>query len=436
MNNLTKFGTLAEYNDFLNSADCPYVNVSYVGATDEVKYFKDETVYQNQYAMMPFTVEITDLGGEQAVRLWFRTGENIYAKYKLNNGEWISVGHDNVTLDNLVVGDKVQIIQKIPKRDSQDTGIFGEIAIWYNEQWDSLVENARFKFYGNVLSLSFGDEYKTFPSLDIDFYYYKLFEDTVRLSVNLDNAENLWLPTRGLTLGCFHCMFKDCVNLVKGPNILAKTLPARACDSMFEGCTGLTYMPTILAETIQGGSLINTFKDCTSLVNTTTLHVKNIIGNVGGAMSCMFYNCSSLTTAPTWNETVIINSEWPAERSMDSMFSGCTSLTDASPIHITINDPEAKDGYIFANMFNECTSLVTGPYLATNGGGGWSEGIFNVCNNLESITFLCPQEYFNFGDLSGNAKEGTFYYLNGIGYNPADFVPAQWSCTPYVEPNA
>lgn len=434
MNNLTKFGTIAEYNDFLNSADCPYVNVSYVGATDEVKYFKDETVYQNQYAMMPFTVEITDLGSEQNARLWIQTTGLEYRKYKLNDGNWISVNvGEDLTLDNLVVGDKVQLIQK-RVRTSYYAPLTGDIALWYNEQWDALIEDARYKIYGNILSLSFGDEYITFPSLDMEQYFHYTFHET-RWKTNLANAENLWLPTRGLTRACFYEMFKGCANLVKGPNILAKVLPESACDAMFRECPSLTDMPTILAETIQGGTFVCTFFACTALVNTTTLHVKNIIGNSSVAMSAMFDGCSSLTTTPTWNETVTINLQWPGEHSMDSMFNGCTSLTDASPIHITINDPLATDGYAFNNMFSGCTSLVTGPYIATNGGGGWSTDIFNVCNNLESITFLSPQSEFNFGDLSGNVKEGTFYYLDGVEYNPADYVPAQWSCTPYVEPN-
>ena len=444
MNNLTQFGTLAEYNDFLNSNDCPYVNVSYIGETDEVKYFRDENVFENEYFNMPFTIEITSIGQDESNCTLFLHPDmqaRTDFKYKINDGEWQEWpinSNEYVQIYNLEVGDKVQVLNINNRTTTDGQMLFGEIDIWRNYSFDDRIGGS-IKIYGNPFSLVNGSNFRNVPEMFNEggqgYFYHWLSEG--RVQDILTDAENLWLPTRSLSVACFREMFIEFTHLVKAPNILAKYLPSEACHRMFEGCTSLTDMPIIAAETIGNNTLASMFTRCSSLVNTTPLHIHNFKFNPENpyvySLTNMFDSCESLTTTPTWNETITC-SDGSSYYCANGMFSNCPNLTDASPIHITIGLGGSDKQRWFDGMFSNDTNLVTGPYInVTTETGMWreSDNIFGGCNNLESFTFLCDtnDNSLNFG-LGDNHKNGTWYYRDGVEYNPADYVPAEWTCTP------
>lgn len=441
MNNLTQFGTLAEYNDFLNSNDCPYVNVSYIGETDEVKYFRDE-VFENEYFNMPFTIEITSIGQDEPNCTLFLHPDmqaRTDFKYKINDGEWQEWpinSNEYVQINDLVVGDKVQVLNINNRTTTDGQMLFGEIDIWRNNNFDDRIGGS-IKIYGNPFSLVNGSNFRSVPEMFNEGgqgYFYNWLSNG-RVQDILTDAENLWLPTRSLSVACFREMFKEFTHLVKAPNILAKHLPQQACQGMFEGCTSLTDMPIIAAETVESNALSNMFYGCSSLANVTPLHIKRNTGY--NPVENMFRDCTSLTTTPVWNETIICP-EGELNGGICNTFSGCTSLTDASPIHITLNISE-RNGYVaywnmMNNTFDGCTSLVTGPYIEINGrlDDMGADNIFYNCENLESFTFLCSHYNFSFG-LDNNTKNGTWYYRDGVDYNPAEKVPGSWTCTPVTE---
>ena len=66
----------------------------------------------------------------------------------------------------------------------------------------------------------------------------------------------------------------------------------------------------------------------------------------------MFYDCTSLTTAPALPATTLANSCY------DSMFSDCTSLTTAPELPAT-----TLRNNCYMRMFYGCTSLTTAPEL-------------------------------------------------------------------------
>lgn len=70
----------------------------------------------------------------------------------------------------------------------------------------------------------------------------------------------------------------------------------------------------------------------------------------------MFYDCTSLTTAPT-----ILPATTLAENCYDGMFAGCTSLTTAPALPATTLAP-----YCYSYMFQGCTSLNSITCLATD----------------------------------------------------------------------
>ena len=91
------------------------------------------------------------------------------------------------------------------------------------------------------------------------------------------------------------------------------------------------------------------FYDCTSLTTAPELPATTL------AQYCyqyMFYGCTSLTTAPELPATTL------TERCYRNMFGGCSSLTTAPELPAT-----TLASYCYSYMFGACTSLTTAPEL-------------------------------------------------------------------------
>ena len=87
----------------------------------------------------------------------------------------------------------------------------------------------------------------------------------------------------------------------------------------------------------------------------------------------MFYNCTSLTTAPALPATTLANSCY------NSMFRGCTSLTTAPALPATTLADSC-----YNSMFANCTSLTTAPALpATTLADSCYGGMFSGCTSLQ-----------------------------------------------------
>jgi hypothetical protein len=116
----------------------------------------------------------------------------------------------------------------------------------------------------------------------------------------------------------------------------------------------------------------------------------------------MFYNCTSLTTAPELPATTLVDDcYW-------CMFTGCRSLTTAPKIlpATTLID------YCYYGMFKGCTSLTTAPELpATTLDSSCYKHMFYGCSKLNYIKMLsknisasdCLYEW-----VSGVSSTGTF----------------------------
>ena len=89
--------------------------------------------------------------------------------------------------------------------------------------------------------------------------------------------------------------------------------------------------------------------------------------------SNMFYNCTSLTTAPALPATTLANSCYYY------MFCSCTSLTTAPSLPAT-----TLANYCYGSMFYVCTSLTTAPALpATSLKSGCYGNMFYGCTSLQ-----------------------------------------------------
>lgn len=85
------------------------------------------------------------------------------------------------------------------------------------------------------------------------------------------------LPATTGGLYCYREMFSNCKSLIKAPDINIDKIQEYACMNMFEGCTSLTVGPVIKASTLAANGLYRCFYSCTSLVDVTMLAYDGIL---------------------------------------------------------------------------------------------------------------------------------------------------------------
>ena len=120
---------------------------------------------------------------------------------------------------------------------------------------------------------------------------------------------------------------------------------------------------TVLLDTSQVTNMNSMFNGCTSLTEIPLIDTSAVI-NMGG----MFNGCTSLTEIPLIDTSTVTN--------MYSMFNGCTSLTTIPQL-----DTSAVTDMNF--MFYGCTSLTTIPQLDTSAVTDMS-GMFRSCTSLSN----------------------------------------------------
>lgn len=138
-------------------------------------------------------------------------------------------------------------------------------------------------------------------------------------------------------------------------------------------------------------TFLSLFRYCTGLTSAENL----ILPATTLANFCytnMFWNCTSLTTAPALPATTLATSCY------SSMFQGCKSLTTAP----SILPSNTLAGYCYGSMFYDCTSLTAAPVLpATTLAGGCYDSMFRFCTKLNYIKCLAT-------DISANGCTGAW----------------------------
>lgn len=151
---------------------------------------------------------------------------------------------------------------------------------------------ARFKVYGNIMSLIGGDNFvglKELPHTAATEVrtFAGLFQD----NTGVVDASNLRLPATTLSDSCYYQMFKGCTSLISAPTLPATTLTSQCYYGMFDGCIALTNAPALLATTLASNCYSYMFRGCTALTDAPSLRAVTL------ASSCyhyMFYGCTNL----------------------------------------------------------------------------------------------------------------------------------------------
>lgn len=307
---------------------------------------------------MPFTIEALGSGNLEWNLNSPEWQEEKTLQYSKNGGEWLTM--TSATTVSVNTGDLIQFKGEITQFGSNE-----------NEWHASPSCNFRFNVMGNIMSLSYGDDFTTATSV-----YADNFERLFYGLTNMVSAEHLVLPATTLAERCYSSMFQGCTSLVTPPSILPATALAYECySSMFSECESLTTAPELPAITLAEWCYAWMFFACFSLAKAPALPATIL---AEGCYSNMFYYCDGLSTAPALPATTL--AEWCYE----AMFRDCDGLSTAPALPATTL---AKNCY--ATMFADCSNLSTMPELpATALVEGCYGGMFGGCTNLNYIKCL------------------------------------------------
>ena len=182
------------------------------------------------------------------------------------------------------------------------------------------------------------------------------------------------------------------------------TLPSSVAPfcyyQMFWNCTSLTTAPSLPATTLAADCYNEMFNQCYSLTTTPSLPATTL------ATRCymsMFSSCSALNTAPSLPATNL------EEACYSNMFANCSALTTAPSLPAT-----TLSDYCYANMFENCYVMTTTPILpATTLANGCYYYMFNGCYSLTTAPSLPATT------LADNCYTSMFSYCSSITSAPS-----------------
>ena len=201
-------------------------------------------------------------------------------------------------------------------------------------------------------------------------------------------------------------LFNNCTTLQNAENLIlpATTLTFLCYSSMFYNCTSLTEAPSILpATTLASQCYFSMFSNCSNLTTAPQLLATTLASSCYGGM---FQDCTSLVEAPQLLATTL------AGGCYQNMFQGCTSLVEAPQLLATTL---AERCYEY--MFKDCTSLVKAPELpATTLARSCYSQMFNGCTSLveapelqaTTLASQCYQYMFNNTNVLPNCSNIDF----------------------------
>ena len=247
---------------------------------------------------------------------------------------------------------------------------------------------AKFNAYGNMMSLIYGDNFANNNVFTADYVFSKLFSGTT----GIVNAENLILPAKVLTVGCYYIMFKDCTSLITAPELPATTLADNCYRSMFGTCSNLTKIPNLPATATTESCYQYMFRNCSKLTTVPELPATTM------ASKCyygMFANCTGLTTPQT---VLGVSSTTVGSSACTWMFSGCTNMTSAPEL-----PARTMSSASYLQMFANCTSLSISPELpATTLADNCYNHMYRGCINLTTPPTELP---------ATTLAEACYYYM-------------------------
>lgn len=270
------------------------------------------------------------------------------------------------------------------------------------------------KAYGNIMSLTEGDNFATAKTLYSAYTFHCLFSGRI-----LD-VENLVLPATTLANHCYDSMFSTTL-ITKPPKVLpATTLESSCYSGMFYGCPNLESTPLLPATILAPYCYYNMFDGCTSLL--TTIDNLPATSLTEHCYRGMFALCRYLRKAPALPATTLANYCYA------EMFAGCSHLEECPDLPATIlNDA------CYYRMFEGCVSLTKSPdLLAENLPNDCYVYMFYDCNNLNYVKCMAKDIYYGRtpreGWLHNVSSSGTFVKRGSTTWPSGDSgIPNGWT---------
>lgn len=172
---------------------------------------------------------------------------------------------------------------------------------------------SKFNISGNIMGLIDGfNEVTTIPSL---YCFYKLF-----LGVSLIyDASALRLPAKVIKGAAYYEMFRNCSNMVAGPDIDGTDNSGYGgTTAMFKGCMSLVECPKFSFETVGSSACREMFMDCNELINPPKILPATTLAD--SCYQSMFYSCHKIRFAPELPAKTLVNGCYTF------MFADCTEL--------------------------------------------------------------------------------------------------------------
>ena len=419
---LTQFNTYDEYENFLDSQDCPRLNVSYVVDDDQTYYFKDNT--STNFFTMKFTTDwhvdsYIKLPGKSII---YKSEENLYeaeyAKIRVKkNGETEFGDWGPYNGGSFDTGDTIQLSVKYKDEYLNTENTY---AAYLQSPYDG--NEHRAEISGNIMSMIYGDDFLLYDSKD-KFKFSSEWKETV------SKADNLSMPRIITQKDCCANMF-DNTPITSLPKLPAKTVPEGCYQWIFGGCQNLTDLSSykLDAKYVTDNSLLGMFNSCSYL--TLPPQFNTLTFSAGAPIPYLFNECNNLER--TANIDLIYDGD--GDPNFDYIYAGCSSLTDEHERHIRIDQKNLK--YIYSqqknisltNCFQNCSSMTKTPKIINFRIGG---GCFDGCTSLTEIYYANPMNpVTDVGLFSDMPQTGTLFYPYFAKYKADSFNEAwrnQWS---------
>ena len=253
-------------------------------------------------------------------------------QYSVDNGStWTSITSSTTvrSLGTFSEGDKVLV--------KGNNSAYGNNVSWYNHFGGT----AKVELRGNIMSLTYGDNFEDKTSYSASFAICGLFYSYT----NLVSAKKLVLPATTLKDRCYLNLFRSCTALKEPPAVLPATVCKDLCyQGMFQDCSSLLYIPYFKVSTMAIYCFNAMFSGCRSLTDLSGLEISST------ASSCcfhMFSGCTSLTT-----KVPKLSAKTLASDCYGYMFDGCSNLTKAPdlPALTLVSN-------CYERMFRNCSKL-------------------------------------------------------------------------------
>ena len=185
---------------------------------------------------------------------------------------------------------------------------------------------------------------------------------------------NAWLFTGASNLEV-HGDITMLIQNTLGGKVSKIPLGVNAFGMMFYNCTSLVTAPALPSTILAQNCYSSMFYLCTNLTNAPELPATTL---ATGCYSAMFNNCTSLTSAPELPATTL------ADFCYQNMFSGCAGLTNAPELPAT-----TLASNCYARMFTNCNNLITLPNLpATTLASACYMDMLSECTGLITVPTL------------------------------------------------